>query len=50
VRGLSTVTARLGTGETIVVHVELSLTPDAAQASGRVSVDGVTMVDRGWRS
>ena len=43
----STTTARLGTGEVIVVEVRVRLTPDGAHARGRVDVDRTT-VPLGW--
>jgi hypothetical protein len=50
VDGDSTTSARLDTGETVVVEVRVRLDPAFAQAWGRVSIDGTTLVDRTWRS
>jgi hypothetical protein len=46
----STTTARLSSGETVLVEVHLCLTPDAAQARGRVDIDGTTVVERAWQA
>jgi hypothetical protein len=45
----SITTARLGSGEAILVEVRLRLTPDGAQAYGRVDIDGTTVVERDWQ-
>jgi len=48
VRAESTMMARLGSGEAILVEVRVRLTPDTAQARGRVEIDGTTVVERDW--
>jgi uncharacterized protein len=48
VRGEATLTARLSSGEAILVEVKLRLTPAGAEARGRVDIDGTTVVERDW--
>ncbi|MEY9839987.1 CocE/NonD family hydrolase [Streptacidiphilus sp. EB103A] len=50
IHGSSTTTVRLGTGERIVVQVELRLTEGAAVAAGTVHIDGVEVLNRHWHS
>lgn len=46
--GYATTTVRTETGAQVTVHVELSLTPTTAEARGRITVDGETVLDRRW--
>ncbi len=48
IRGESTVTVQLTTGEEVVARVEVLLHHEAATATGQVTVDGVTVVCREW--
>ncbi|MEV0729815.1 CocE/NonD family hydrolase [Polymorphospora sp. NPDC050346] len=48
VRATSTATARMSTGETVVVEVGVHVTADSAGATGRVTVDGVETFARRW--
>ncbi|BCJ68845.1 CocE/NonD family hydrolase [Polymorphospora rubra] len=47
-RATSTATARMSTGETVVVEVGVHVTADSAAATGRVTVDGVESFARRW--
>lgn len=48
-RGTSSATARMVTGETVTVRAELVITEAALRATGEVSVGGETIWSRQWR-
>lgn len=48
VRGESTATARLGSGETVLVRATIHLTRTALIATGQVDVDGATVFAQRW--
>jgi hypothetical protein len=48
VQGEARTTATLGTGETVVVEVQVGLTPDSGRLQGRISIDNFVTFDQSW--
>jgi putative CocE/NonD family hydrolase len=46
--GKATATARMGTGETIVIRLELHMNQTTVVATGQVSIDGTTIFSHRW--
>ena len=47
-QGEARTTATLGTGEAVVVHVQVRLTPDSLRLHGRVTIDDAVISNRHW--
>jgi predicted acyl esterase len=50
VRGASTTTVHMGTGERVVVRIDLHSTESATTVTGSVTVDGDTVAERRWHT